>query len=342
MALVGTRVSLALQGGGSHGAFTWGVLERLLEEGGLTFDAISGASAGAMNAVLLAYGMTTGGREGAIAALRAFWEGIASSQPLGELAYGAMLAGSGPLGEAALPLKTLVFLSHFFSPYQLNPFDINPLRDLLTRLVDFERLRLECPIELYIATTRVASGNLRVFGTREMSLAVLLASACLPTVHHTVEIEGDAYWDGGLSANPPLLPLLSAGRADDLLMVLLHAEPGDKVPSRADEISARLTGMGFAAGFQAELRALHQARSRALEGWLAFDAPTRRLRRLRVHAINDAAFMGRLASLSQVNTDGGFIATLHRAGRACAEEWLARCGKQLGRRSTASLETLLQ
>ncbi|MDE3011357.1 MAG: patatin-like phospholipase family protein [Pseudomonadota bacterium] len=335
-------ISLALQGGGSHGAFTWGVLERLLEEEGLRIDAISGASAGAMNAVLLAHGLTTGGRVGAVASLRAFWEGIAGAQALAVAQEAAATDDDGALGAAAPGLRAMLFLTRFFSPYQLNPFGLNPLRDRLTELVDFERLRRECRVELFLAATRVASGALRVFNTREISLDSVMASACLPTLHHSVEIDGEAYWDGGLAANPPLLPLLGAGRAPDIVLVLLQPGPRVGVPTSAEEISQRLAQIGFGAAFQAEVRCLERLMAEAQRSWLGLDPLTRRLRRLRVHQIDDPAFMGRLDVMSQANTQAALIAALHAAGRARAGQWLDEHRQALGRHTTAQLARLLQ
>ena len=216
-------MTLALQGGGSHGAFTWGVLDRLLEDERIDIEGISGASAGAMNAVTCAYGYTIGGREGARQAMTDFWSSVAGTAP-----------SNFTDDEAAIPVdigahsnpppgfKTMISLARFFSPYQLNPFDINPLRDMLTAQIDFERLRAECKIKLFIATTQVSTGRLKLFQTKQMTLDVLLASACLPAIHHAVEIDGEAYWDGGLTANPPLFPLLHKCTARDVMVVLLH------------------------------------------------------------------------------------------------------------------------
>ena len=180
-----------MQGGGAHGAFTWGVLDRLLEDERLEIEAISGASSGAMNAVMLAHGLTIGGREGARQALAHFWETVANRMPFNPR-QGSLFLG----------------LTRILSPYQLNPFDLNPLRDIVTDLVDFERLRTEDNIKLFVAATQVRTGKLRLFETEELSADALLASAALPSLHHAVEIEGEPYWDGGFSANPAIFPLL--------------------------------------------------------------------------------------------------------------------------------------
>src|SRR5258706_11454524 len=187
-------ISLALQGGGSQGAFTWGVLDRLLEEPRIALDGVSGASAGAINAVLVAHGLLQGGPAGARAALRQFWQGAVSAMP-------------------SAPAETLLSLARFLAPYQLNPFNLNPLREILSRQIDFEALRTRSPVRLFISATDVFSGMARIFGAREITLQALLASTCLPSLNQAVPIGDSAYWDGGLTANPPLRPLVD------------HAEP---------------------------------------------------------------------------------------------------------------------
>ena len=184
------RVTLALQGGGSHGAFTWGVLDRLLEDERIEIEGISGASAGAINAAVLAHGLTVGGRAGAREALEAFWNSVAQRMPFG------LSAARDPVTGALAPhgpdpaTKTMLFLSRFFSPYQLNPLNLNPLRDILAAQLDFERIRTQCPIKLFVAATRVATGRLRLFSREELTLEALLASACIPSLSHPVEIDG--------------------------------------------------------------------------------------------------------------------------------------------------------
>jgi NTE family protein len=334
-------VTLALQGGGSHGAFTWGVLDRLLEDERIDIEGISGASAGAMNAVVLAHGMTTGGRDGARQALRDFWEAVASSAPFSNvpdnLAAPANLAAQSDLPPAFKPLLALL---RFFSPYQLNPFDINPLRDILAKQVDFERLRAECDIRLFIATTQVSTGTLRLFRTKQLSIEVLLASACLPLLHRAVEIDGEAYWDGGLTANPPLFPLVHKCVARDIVVVLLHPQPHDHVPRSADDIWHRLTEMGFSSTFFTELQGLMLAQREAKRGWFSFGRLERRLRQLNMHVVESQELMSQLGRHSKLNAHPAFIHGLHDEGRRRAEAWLERNFRQLGVRSSFQLARL--
>lgn len=336
-------VTLALQGGGSHGAFTWGVLDRLLEDGRIEIEGISGASAGAMNAVLLAHGFTCGGRDGARQALKDFWEGVETKAPFAAMTENPFSpAGDNSMGGTTTALKTFMFMTRFFSPYQLNPFDVNPLHDILSSQVDFERLRADCKIELFVAATRVSTGTVRIFRTRDLSLDALLASACLPALHHSIEIDGEAYWDGGLTANPPLLPLLHHCLADELIMVLLHPAPGTETPNSVAEISRRLTEIGFTAGFFAELQGLALAQQDAQRAWLSLGQMQRKLRRFHMHLIDSPDYMSGLGTLSKANTHSSFIAALHSEGRRRAEQWLEGNFHLIGVRSSCALEQILR
>jgi NTE family protein len=334
-------VTLALQGGGSHGAFTWGVLDRLLEDERIEIEGISGASAGAMNAAVLTHGLTVGGRDGARQALKDFWSSIASSAPFSavpdSLSTPATLAEQSDIPAAYKPLLSLV---RFFSPYQLNPFDINPLRDILAKQIDFDRLRNECKTRLFIATTQVSTGTLKLFRNKHLTLDVLLASACLPLLHRAVEIDGEAYWDGGLTANPPLFPLVHKCTARDIMVVLLHPHPHSKIPMTADDIWHRLTELGFSSTFFTELQGLMLAQREARRGWFPFGRLERRLRHLNMHVIESQELMSQLSRHSKLNAQPAFINGLHEEGRLRAEAWLERNFRQLGVRSSFRLARL--
>ena len=217
-----------MQGGGSFGAFTWGVLDRLLEEPDIGFDAISGASAGAVNAVLMAAGMVDGGPDEARARLEQFWRRMSRAAALlpkpADLPFGAGLE---------LVVRSM-------SPYQFNPFNLNPLREALVASVDFERLRRHTPIKLLLAATRVSDGCLRILTNRELTVEAVLASACLPLLHHTIEIDGEAYWDGGYAANPPLLPLIRASECEHALIVQVTPTMSDRLPKTVRDIARRI------------------------------------------------------------------------------------------------------
>lgn len=332
------RLSLALQGGGAHGAYTWGVLDRLLEDG-LQIDGISGTSAGAMNAVALAQGWTEGGAEGARAALAAFWQAVGDSVPF----HLELLHSLNPHAGGALPapMNLMVGLTQFFSPYQFNPFELNPLRDVVRAQFDFERLRRACPLKLFIATTAVRTGKIRLFHTGELSEAALLASACLPTLHHAVEIGGEYYWDGGFTANPAIYPLLYECRTPDILLVLLNPLVREDAPRSAADIAARSMELGFSATFLREMRMIaHFRRDIAGNpGWLPRGRVERRLMGLRFHLI-EAKELGDAGKASKLNAATAFLTRLRELGRARAGRWLHRRRREIGRRATIDLERL--
>lgn len=337
-------LTLALQGGGSHGAFTWGVLDRLLEDDRIDIEAISGASAGAVNSVVMAYGYARGGREAARSALTRFWGRVSQKAPFSFL--GEDTASFDALGVGGMMNPTLAMfasLSRLFSPHQLNPFDINPLRDILAEQIDFEFLKEHGRIKLFVAATEVAAGKLTIFRNRQISLDAVLASACLPALHRAVEIDGVAYWDGGFTANPPIFPLLHQCKARDILVVLLHAHPHPQhaVPKTADEIFSRLTEIGFSAALFTELQGIALAKREAQRGWFALGKLERRLRNLHVHLIDAPDFMSRLSGLSKLNTQAPFIKALHEEGRRQANTWLDQHFHHLGVLSSFNLKQYL-
>jgi NTE family protein len=336
-------MTLALQGGGSHGAFTWGVLDRLLEDTRLAFEGISGASAGAMNAVVLAQGYNERGREGAREALAAFWERIAVKEPFSLFPAEAQ-PGGAPFMQQSAPaaMQAFVAMTRFFSPTQLNPLDLNPLRDILQEQIDFERLRRTGSIKLFIAATKVSTGTLKIFRNRDLTLDALLASACLPSMHRPVEIDGEAYWDGGLTANPPIFPLLHLCSARDLLVVLLHPSSRPGTPTSASEIGQRLSEISFSSAFFTELGGLALAKREAEGAMFGFGALERRLRRLNMHLVEASALLQQLAGRSKLNTSTSFIHAMRDEGRAAADTWLERNFHALGVKSSFDLGRYLQ
>lgn len=309
------RLSLALQGGGSFGAFTWGVLDCLLESGEVDFDTVSGTSAGAFNAVLLADGLAAGGREAAREKLARFWERLSRTASFGPFGATAHFAPGGAAGTFSLFTRLL-------SPYQFNPLDVNPLRMLLNEEVDFERLKYASPVRLLIAATRVADGRAHIFSGSEVNAEAVLASACLPLYHHAVTIDKIAYWDGGYSANPPLLDLVSASEAADLLIVRITPLLSAETPTSSREILRRLDQITFNASLQTELETLarHIDRSQQLSGLLSSEG--RKLRRLAIHHIVAEETFDGLAEANATNLDWAFLKTLRDHGRAAATAWL--------------------
>lgn len=327
------RINLALQGGGAHGAFTWGVLDALLADPRLQFEGLSGSSAGAMNAVVLADGWLKGGRDGARQALADFWSAVGKQMPSGLVTQGESDAIS--LSPAA---KVLASWAGYFSPAQLNPMDLNPLRDLLVRLVDFERLRSASPFKLFVGTTHVNTGKLRVFRETELSVDVLLASACLPTIHHAVEIDGQAYWDGGYSANPAVFPLFYDCDSLDVLLVLLSPLEREGTPRSLAEIETRIVELGFSANFMREMRMFVRAAEFSSPGFLTMGRLERRLQKLRFHMIDSS----RLASLQRSETKllphAPFLELLRSQGQQRASAWLAEHVAGVGQRSTVDVK----
>ena len=334
-------LSLALQGGGAHGAYTWGVLDRLLEEG-LALEGISGTSAGAMNAVALAQGWTMGGAEGARASLNDFWEAVADTTPF-EL---DLLHSLNPKGKGALtpPMQMMLNLTRVFSPYQLNPFELNPLRDVVRAQFDFERIRRDCPLKLFIAATRVRTGKVRLFQTHELSEAALLASACLPTMHHAVEIDGDAYWDGGFTANPAVYPLMYECATPDILLILLNPLLRPDAPRSADDIAARSMELGFSTTFLREMRMIAHARRHVGEGqgrWMPLGRFERKLMSLRFHLV-EAEELVDVGTASKLNATRSFLHFLRDLGRVRAARWVATALPRVGREASIDLETLFE
>jgi NTE family protein len=328
----GRIINLALQGGGALGAFTWGVLDRLLQEPALELEAISGSSAGAMNAVALAHGMAEGGRDGARQKLEAFWTAVGgASYPMQ-----ASLASEPPGGLT--PSKFLLGLTRFFSPYQLNPFDINPLRSIVERVFDFELIRRASPLGLFVGATEVRTGALRIFRERELTAEHLLASACLPAMNQAVLIDGEPYWDGGYTGNPPLHPLVNDCAASDLVIVQLLPLSRPATPTTAEAIRSRLTEIHFNTTFLTEMRdlalSLRAARGRTLlRGRLE-----RRLLELNLHMIETDENVNQLNVEKTLNTSLPFLLRLKEEGRKRCESWLASHRAALGRRSTLDLD----
>ncbi|MEO8058188.1 MAG: patatin-like phospholipase family protein [Burkholderiales bacterium] len=327
------RLNLALQGGGAHGAFTWGVLDTLLADSSLAFEGLSGSSAGAINAVVFADGWAKGGRNGAREALAEFWANVGKQMPASMVTQGEGDAiGLSPMS------KLFTSWASYFSPSQLNPFQLNPLRELLLRQIDFERLRSACPFKLFIGATHVNTGKLRVFRESELSVDVLLASACLPTIHHAVQIDGETYWDGGYSANPAVFPLFYECNSREVLLVLLSPLVREGGLSQVDEIAARQLELAFNASFMREMRMFVRAREFSSPGFLAFGRLERRLHKMNFHMIDASG----IASLHRTDTKmlahGPFLDGLMQQGRDRATAWLADHAAGVGRRSTVDLK----
>jgi NTE family protein len=328
-------VDLALQGGGSHGAFTWGVLDRLLEETWLKIVAISGTSAGAMNAAVLADGWTAGGAEGAREALEQYWRRVSRAAAFSPLQRSPLdrLMGRWTLDTSPAYVFTDL-MSRLFSPYDL-PVDYNPLRKVLTESIDFERLA-RSPIQLFITATRVRTGRGRIFRNAEITADVLLASACLPTMFRAIEIDGEPYWDGGYAGNPTLTPLVRESDAHDTILVQINPRERPEPPRTANEILNRLNEISFNSALMKELRMIALLRQVADPG----HGEGARWAGMRTHSI----WTDKLADFgasSKLNAEWSFVSMLKEEGRRCADVFLAAHGEDLGQRSTADLDVLL-
>lgn len=299
------RLSLALQGGGSFGAFTWGVLDRLLEEPDCEVETISGASAGAVNGVLLASGFVEGGREGARARLRRFWWRVTEEASFRSL---MLIGGFSPAG-------TSVAFSRGLSSARFDPFDLDPLRQALAAEIDFSALSDPICPKLLVATTRVRDGRLHIFRNEDLTADVVLASTCPPLIHCAVEIEGESYWDGGYAANPPILQLVQDSEATDVLVVQITPTHDTYVPVTMAAIDRRLDQIMANSALNAEIAALDFAREAAA---------TPKLRSLRVFRIAAEDEIEGLAQRSAVDIGRNFITMLHRTGRDAADRWLSR------------------
>jgi NTE family protein len=312
------RINLALQGGGAHGAFTWGVLDHILSDDRITIDGISGASAGAVNAVMLADGFARGGAEEAQRRLAEFWRAASFGGNLPDLQRGVVerLFSLVPNRGSAVPW--LGTFSGFLSPYDLNPLNINPLKDLIERFVDFDLIR-GGKRQLFVSATNVHTGEPRVFTREEITAEVVMASACLPLLSRAVEIDGEPYWDGGYSGNPAILPFRHSDTAKDVLIVQINPLERRKVPTTAREIMARLNEITFNASLLAELRALE----------LADTSSRLRLHRIVMDDLGDGA-----DASGKLNTDYDYFEMLRKRGQRATRRFLDEHLRDIGRRST--------
>lgn len=331
-------VNIALQGGGAHGAFAWGVLDYLLEDGRLDIYGISGASAGAMNAVVLAHGVSTGGRDGGRAALEGFWQRVSEA---GNYPGGAPLQGDIPLEylsmENAPVFAFFDMMTRLWSPYQFNPLNFNPLRSILEACVDFPRLR-SCPrTHLHLTATNVRSGKVRVFGTAEVSPDVVMASACLPLVFQAVEIDGEAYWDGGFMGNPAIFPLIYDSPSRDVVVVHVNPLVREEIPRTATEIQNRINEISFNSSLMREMRAIAFVTRLIDEGKVSDHA----MKRMLIHSIAADDVMQTLSVVSKMNTNWEFLTRLRDVGRERAALWLNDSFDKIGVDSTADLDAYL-
>jgi NTE family protein len=329
-------IDLALQGGGSHGAFTWGVLDRLLEEPQLRIAAISGTSAGAMNAAVLASGWTEGEAQGAREALERYWRRVsraAAFSPLQRSPFDRVM-GRWTLDTSPAYIA-MDLMSRMVSPYDLNPLGLNPLRGILVENIDFDRLACS-PIKLFITATNVRTGRGRIFRNAEITADVLLASACLPTMFRAIEIGGEPYWDGGYAGNPTITSLIRESDAHDTILVQINPRERPEAPRSASEILNRLNEISFNSPLMKELRMIAVLRQVADPG----TGEGARWAQMRTHRIMTDR-LAEFGASSKLNAEWEFVTMLRAEGRKAASEFLDASGGDLGKRSTADIDALL-
>lgn len=333
------KVNLALQGGGAHGAFTWGVLDRLLEDDLVQIEAISGTSAGAMNAVALADGYTRGGPDGARERLHDFWRAISRAARFSPVRRSLIdrLLGKWSLDRSPA-YHVMDALSRTVSPYQLNPLNMNPLRDVLEKSVDFECVRSCKSIRLFISATNVETGRVKVFNSNELTADMVMASACLPLMFKAVEIDGVPYWDGGYMGNPSLFPFFHGVDCADVLIVQINPVERKGVPRTINEIQNRINEISFNSSLLKELRAIDFVTRLVEDGRL--DATE--YQRVRMHLIQNQEALMPLGASSKVNAEWKFLTHLRDIGRDTAEGWLKAHRDDIGQRDTADIRSLFQ
>ncbi|MCC7283394.1 MAG: patatin-like phospholipase family protein [Acetobacteraceae bacterium] len=331
------RISLALQGGGAHGAFSWGVLDRLLEDDRIVIEAVSGTSAGAMNAAALAAGHAHGGPEGGRRALDRFWISTGARAVFSPFQRTLIdrLLGRWNLDQSPGYLW-FSLVGRLFSPYQANPLNHQPLREILAEQIDIEAVRACRALRLFVTATNVRTGRPRVFSQDDLSLDALLASACLPHLYQAVEIDGDPYWDGGYMGNPAIWPLIYGCQTPDVVLVQINPLQREGVPRTSLEIDDRMNEITFNASLMHEMRAIAFVQ-RLLEQNALREPFASRYKNMRIHMIGDEAGMKALGVSSKFNAEPEFLEHLKAAGRSCAGRWLEAHFEDLGVRSSVDV-----
>jgi NTE family protein len=340
-------INLALQGGGAHGAFTWGVLDGLLEDGRVAIDGLSATSAGAMNAVVYSYGMMMGGRDGARQALHDFWYDVSQISIPAPLRKAVAPFTTRPLMALLGGMQTQLYEYGFsmfenftetFSPYQFNPFNYNPLRDMLLEHVDFDRLYSCDCVKLFISATNVKNNRIKIFSNKNVTVDAVMASACLPMLFQAVEIEGEYYWDGGYVGNPALYPLFYETSTDDMVVVHINPIERDEVPIRPYEILNRVNEISFNSSLLREFRAIAFIQKMLEEGWIKDEFRSQIThKQFYMHAIRADEIMKNYSISSKFTPNWAFLEELKNDGRAVAKMWLDKNFDAIGKRSTLDI-----
>ena len=332
-------VNLALQGGGAHGAFTWGVLDRFFEDDRIWIEAISGTSAGAMNAVVAAHGMHENGAEGARQRLAEFWRAVSESARTSPIqrSIWARMTGSWSLDGSLGYLWSTLF-QRMASPYEVNPFQINPLRDLVDSMVDFDRVRKVTGMGIFISATNVETGRVRVFERDDITLDAVMASACLPYLFHSVEIDGVPYWDGGFMGNPPLFPFFHHSPCSDIMIVQINPILREGTPRTAAEIQNRINEITFNSSLLHELRSIDFV-GRLIE---AGKLDETEYRKMNLHIVHARKQLRKLDASSKLNAEWEFLEHLFKIGRETASRWIDAHFDDIGVRSSVDIREMFQ
>ncbi|MGD0420166.1 MAG: patatin-like phospholipase family protein [Xanthobacteraceae bacterium] len=332
------RINLALQGGGAHGAFTWGVLEHLLSDGRLVIEGVSGTSAGAVNAVMLADGLARGGPAEALKRLAEFWRAVSNNGNLPPLQRAVVERMLSFIPLEGTPMQAwLDMMSKYFSPYDFNPLNINPLKDLFERFVDFDAVRAFSDLQLFISATNVQTGRVRIFSREKITAEALMASACLPLLFRAVEIDGIPYWDGGYLANPVIFPFFGTTTTEDVVVVQINPLMRQATPTSASEIMNRINEITFNSSLLSEYRAIEFVARLIDQGRLPRGTGPGEYRRVNVHRIVLDQFGTGLDAASKISTDYNFFEALHINGKRAARRFLDDHFNDIGVKNTVDL-----
>ena len=330
------QVGIALQGGGAHGAFTWGVLDRLLEEENIIADAMCGTSAGAVNAVAVAYGLHVGGPAKAKELLEEMWRRVANSgSSMFKPSTFDKTYGNGDMYNSA-GYMWFNAISQVMSPYNFNPFNYNPLRDILENLIDFKELQLYSKKKLFICATNVKTNRAKIFTNKEITVDTVMASACLPFLFQAVQIEGEYYWDGGYMGNPPIFPIITNTNIRDIVLIKINSININSVPTTARDIADRVNEISFNSSLINEMKLIHYRNELIRNGILKVDNKANR--EIFVHTISGYDALSQLSYSSKMNTSWEFLLHLKEQGRAIADKWLKSDFKEVGLKSTFDVE----
>ena len=330
------RINLALQGGGAHGAFTWGVLDRLLDDPRIAIDGVSAGSAGAINAAVMTYGFAVGGRDGAKHALARFWRRLSHTASMGLFQPTCFDRAIDNYSLSWSPVfLVLDLVTRLFSPYQFNPLNHNPIRDVLIASVDFDALRKsDCQIKLFLSATNVRTSKVKVFENKDITVDSVLASACLPHMFQAVEIDGEHYWDGGYMGNPALFPLIYNCNSQDIVIVHINPIHREELPRTASEILNRVNEISFNSSLMREMRVINFV-TRLIDERRVTDGS---LRRMLIHSIAADDEMTKLSIASKLNCDWNFLTLLRDTGRRVTETWIADNFDKIGHESTVDIQ----